>query len=283
MPHQPLPGQDLLSHAAAPEHAGPATAAAPLPPSVPLPAAHAGGRRRVVRPYYRFMRLLAQGAFVLYFQGRAFGRENVPPTGGVLLACTHQSFFDPITATCALSREGNYMARDTLFLNPLFARLIGSLNAFPVKRGMGDVGAVKETLRRLKEGKMVVVFPEGTRTRDGSIGRINANSMAVAKKAGAAIVPTVIDGAFEAWPRTRLAPSPARVYVTYAPALLPEQMRSLSGEEIAAVVEERLRAALSRSRKMRAQADPLGWLKPAAGRSVAIAHGSVSPSTVSED
>ncbi len=235
-----------------------------------------------MRPYYRFMRLLAQGAFVLYFQGRAFGRENVPSTGGVLLACTHQSFFDPITATCALHREGNYMARDTLFLNPLFARLIGSLNAFPVKRGMGDVGAVKETLRRLKDGKVVVVFPEGTRTRDGSIGRINANSMAVAKKAGAAIVPTVIDGAFEAWPRTQFAPSPARVYVAYAPAVLPEQMRSLSGEEIAAVVEERLHATLSRLRKLRAQADPLGWLKRRSGPSGRFHHGSVSPRAISE-
>lgn len=214
-----------------------------------------------MRPYYRFMRFLAQSAFALYFHGRAFGRENVPASGGVLLACNHQSFFDPLTATCALHREGNYMARDTLFRNLLFGRFISSVNAFPVKRGAGDVGAVKETLRRLKDGGVVTVFPEGTRTRDGSIGRINANSMLVAKKAGAAIVPTVIDGAFEAWPRTQFAPSPRRVYVTYAEAIRPEHMRDWSGERIAEVVAQRLLAALARSHSIRKRADAWSWLE----------------------
>src|SRR5262245_27958504 len=113
-----------------------------------------------MRLYYRILRYLAQMILILYFRGRVFGLKNVPNEGGVLLACNHQSFFAPVSSTLALYREGNYMARDTLFLNPLFKRLIESLNAFPVKRGASDVGAVKEIMRRLKDGKIVVVFPE---------------------------------------------------------------------------------------------------------------------------
>lgn len=207
-----------------------------------------------MRPYYRFARFCSQAALALYFHGRVFGLRHFPPTGGVLLASNHQSFFDPIAVTCCLHREGNYMARDTLFKNPLFGRLIASLNSFPVKRGTGDVGAVKEILRRLRDGKVVLVFPEGTRTRDGSIGRINVNSMSMAKRAGAAVVPAVIDGAFEAWPRDHLLPRPRPIYVTYCEPITPAQVAEWSDERIAEVVLGRMEAAMAKSRALRRQA-----------------------------
>lgn len=207
-----------------------------------------------MRLYYRFLRFCAHWVLVLYFRGRVFGLRNVPNSGPVVLACNHQCFFDPVAVTMALHREGNYMARDTLFRNPLFKRLIESLNAFPVKRGAADVTAVKEMLRRLNDGKVVVVFPEATRTRDGSISPINANAMAVAKKAGAAIVPTVIDGAFEAWPRDQLLPAPRRMYISYQPVITREEVRAWPVERIAEVVSERLHAGLERSRFMRRRA-----------------------------
>jgi 1-acyl-sn-glycerol-3-phosphate acyltransferase len=219
---------------------------------------------KTMRPYYLFMRYVAQMVFMLYFRGRVFNLRNVPPSGGVLLACNHQSFFDPIAAALPLHREGNFMARDTLFDNPLFGRLIDSLNAFPVKRGAGDVGAVKEILRRLKDGKAVVVFPEATRTRDGSVGTINANSMALAKRAGAAIVPTLVDGAFEAWPRTALLPRPRMMYVTYAEPVSFEEVQAWPVEKITEIVAERLRATLDASRDKRRRA--MGGGQTAAGR-----------------
>jgi len=213
-----------------------------------------------MRPYYRFMRLLSQLAFALYFRGRAFGRDNVPATGGVLLACNHQSFFDPLTGACPLHREVNFMARDSLFRSPWFGRLIKSVNAFPVKRGAADVGAVKEILRRLKAGKVVLVFPEGTRSEDGSIGEINANAMGIAKRAGVAVVPAVIDGAFEAWPRTSLLPRPLTIYVSYAEPITVEQARSWSSERIAEVVSDRMKALLKTSNRKRRIATSHGWL-----------------------
>jgi len=208
-----------------------------------------------MRLYYRLLRFLAHWVLVIYFRGRVFGLRNVPAEGPVVLACNHQSFFDPVSVTMALYREGNYMARDTLFRNPLFKRFIESLNAFPVKRGAADVTAVKEMLRRLNDGRVVVVFPEAMRTRDGSISPINANAMAVAKKAGAAIVPTVIDGAFEAWPRDQLLPAPKRMYISYMPVITREEVKAWPVERIAEVVSERLQHGLARSRFMRRQAE----------------------------
>lgn len=205
-----------------------------------------------MRLYYQFARLCCQAFFVLYFRGRVFGLRNVPARGPVLLACNHQSFFDPICSALALHREVSFMARDTLFHQPLFKRLIESLNAFPVRRGAADIGAVKEMLRRLKQGGVLVVFPEATRTRDGRIGEINANSLAVAKKAGAAIVPTVIDGAFEAWPRTQPVPGPWPIHVTYAEAVRPSEVEAWPVEQIAEVVASRLHAAFETSRRRRA-------------------------------
>lgn len=215
-----------------------------LPPSQEPPA-------QPKHPLYWFLKYVAQIGYVLYFKGRVFGLKNVPQTGGVLLACNHQSFSDPVCAAIALNREASFMARDTLFLNPYFSRLISSLNAFPVKRGAADVGAVKEILRRLKAGKLVVVFPEGTRTMDGKIGKINANSLLIAKKARAAIVPTVIDGAFEAWPRTQLLPSPHRMYVTYCEAITAAQVEDWPIERTTETVQKRMHAALAQSQAMR--------------------------------
>ena len=204
-----------------------------------------------MRLYYRFLRLLARGIHVLYFRGRVYGLANVPTSGGVMLACNHQSYLDPVLVTLALDREGHFMARDTLFHQPSFRRLIESLNAFPVKRGAADVGAVKEILRRLKSDKVVVVFPEGTRTNDGRIGAINANSLLIAKRAGATIVPTVIDGAFDAWPRRRMLPAPSPIYVTYCKAITPAEIEAWSIEEIGAVVDQRLRDRFAASQELR--------------------------------
>lgn len=154
--------------------------------------------------WYSFLRILAQLAFPALWRYRSFGRENVPRSGGVLIVCNHQSYADPLLIGVGLNRQIHIMARRSLFHKHfLFRWLILSLNAFPLNDSGVDFGAVKETIRRLKRGKMVLMFPEGTRTRDGSIGEINTGIAMIAKRSGSPVVPAVIDGAFEVWPRTR--------------------------------------------------------------------------------
>ena len=190
--------------------------------------------------FYRFGRYCCRWFCVLFFRVRVHGQRNVPREGGVLLVCNHQSFFDPVLVTMALHLEGNYMARDTLFAKPLFKRLIASLNAFPIRRSSADIQAVKETLRRLKQGKVVVTFPEGTRTQDGSVGKFLPGAAAVALKAGATIVPALIEGAYRSWPRQRKLPAPTPVSVRYGRALTPKELQDYTPSELAELLHQRV-------------------------------------------
>ena len=115
--------------------------------------------------WYAFLQFWARILFWVFFRMRVFGRENVPADGGVIFASNHQSFLDPPLVGVGLNRQVHYMARKSLFGHSrLFKWLIESLNAFPVARDRGDVTAVRETLRRLKHGAGILVFPEATRT-----------------------------------------------------------------------------------------------------------------------
>lgn len=173
---------------------------------------------------YYFSQILCQLIYSVVFHGRSRHPERVPQSGGVLLVCNHQSFFDPVLAGVALERECDFMARDTLFKNDRFRRLIEWLNAFPVKRGTADVGAIKETLRRLKAGRLIVVFPEATRTHDGEIAPMQSGPVLIARKAGVPIVPVLILGAFEAWPRDRKFPRPHPILVSYGHPISPDEL-----------------------------------------------------------
>jgi 1-acyl-sn-glycerol-3-phosphate acyltransferase len=165
--------------------------------------------------WYAFFRVLAWSVIPALFRVRVFGRGNVPLAGGTILASNHQSYMDPVFVAVGLRRPVHFMARDTLFGPPLFGSLIRSLNAFPVRRGGGDVGAMRAAVNRLSLGAALVVFPEGTRTDDGSIGELKEGFCAVAIRSNAAVVPVVIEGAFDAWPKGQAVFAPRSVWVAF--------------------------------------------------------------------
>ncbi len=182
--------------------------------------------------------------FILAFRVRVFGQLNVPRRGGVLIVSNHQSYLDPILLSLGFERPVSFMARRTLFRNPAFGRLIAALNAFPVTRGGLDIAAVREAVRRLQNGECLVVFPEGTRTSDGRIAPLRPGILAIAERANVPLVPAVIQGAFEAWPRGS-APTTGDILVLYGPAIRPEVYNRLSRAELV----ERLQSELSRLEK----------------------------------
>ncbi|MBI2899530.1 MAG: 1-acyl-sn-glycerol-3-phosphate acyltransferase [Planctomycetes bacterium] len=176
------------------------------------------------------------------FRFRAYGLKNVPRSGGVILAANHQSYLDPALVGVGLDRDLHSMARTTLFRNPAFGALIATLNAFPVERDSGDVKGVKEALRRLKAGHALVMFPEGTRTRDGLVAPMKSGIRLLAERAAVPIVPVLVEGAYRVWPRMRALPEPGPVSVVYGPpvsaadgadfaARLREAVRSLHGTD----------------------------------------------------
>jgi len=170
-------------------------------------------KSRSQRAWYRFVQFWAQHLFVLLFRIRTFGRERIPKVGGVLLVANHQSFLDPVIVSVGLQRQVCFFAREDLFRGRFFPWFIQSLGAFPVKRGSADTGAIKAAIERLRAGEVVLLFPEGTRTPDGSVGAFHSGMCMIAVRGKAVMLPAAIDGAFEAWPRGRklFTFSPVRV------------------------------------------------------------------------
>jgi len=134
------------------------------------------------------------------------------------------------------------VARDTLFGFTPFAKLMLSLNAIPIDREGGGLAGLKETLRRLKRGEMVLLFPEGTRTRDGRIGPFRPGFTTLAVRGRAAVLPVAIEGAYCAWPRRRRLPWVATIHVHYAQPLSAAEVACFAERELLREVEGRVRA-----------------------------------------
>ena len=134
--------------------------------------------------------------YKLFFGLEVIGLENVPESGPVIIASNHVSNLDPPTLGTALKhRQVHFMAKAELFKNPVFSYAIRQLGAFPVKRGASDRGAIKTALDTLKNGRVLAIFPEGTRSKDGKLKKFESGVISFAAKTGAAIVPSCIIGA----------------------------------------------------------------------------------------
>lgn len=156
------------------------------------------GRPDTGRLWYRFIRVIAAMIFRLIGGPRVLHRERMPLSGPVLVAPNHLSYFDPPLVAVATRRALSFMAKEELFRG-ILGLLIRSLEAFPVRRGEGDTEAIKEVVRRLGEGKAVLLFPEGTRGFGEELSPISAGIGMFAKRTGALVVPVGIIGTEKAW------------------------------------------------------------------------------------
>jgi len=178
---------------------------------------------------------------MLFFRFRVYGRKNVPGNGAVILASNHQSYLDPILCGVALKHHLHYVARDSLFKNKFFALLIKSVNAIPVKRGTADIAAMRTVIGKLREGKGVCLFPEATRTSDGKIAAFKPGFGLLCRKSEATVVPVLIDGAFECWPRYKKIFSRGSITICYGKAITPEQLNDMSDRKLAETLTNSLR------------------------------------------
>src|SRR6185436_11572022 len=181
-----------------------------------------------MRWWWRLSQDLSRLGAGMFWKFRVFGLENIPKTGGVLLASNHQSFLDPVLIAMVLPREMHFMARRTLFRNPVFRALIVSYNAFAIDRDSADVKGVKSAIARLEAGNILLVFPEGTRTRDGSVGLMKPAGV-LADRAAVPIVPVHIQGAFEVWPKERLIPRLGEISLIFGKPMNPDK---ITGDDI---------------------------------------------------
>ena len=150
--------------------------------------------------FYTFCYWSTQILLKLMFRLKVTGKENLPRRGGCIIASNHLSYLDPLVLGAGCPRQVYFMARKTLFRNRLFAKLITSLDVFAVnEKGIG-LGAIKESLKRLSEGRVVGLFPEGSRSKDGHLQAAKWGVGFLALKADVPVIPARIIGTDRALP-----------------------------------------------------------------------------------
>jgi 1-acyl-sn-glycerol-3-phosphate acyltransferase len=199
-------------------------------------------REKLNARWFWLARWICRVFCMLFFRVRSYGRDNIPEKGAFILISNHQSYLDPMLCGCPIKRHLSFLARDTLFVNWFFGPLISSVGTIPVKRDEADISAMRKVIDKLKKGGGVCLFPEGTRTHDGKITALKPGLGLLCRRGKAVVVPVVIDGAFERWPRHKKIFSPGgSILVQYGSAISAEQAKNMGDEKLAEVLTDTLR------------------------------------------
>jgi len=183
--------------------------------------------------------------FTVWLRYRARGVERIPTAGGGLLLTNHQSFLDPLLVGLPLRRPVSFLARDTLFKIPVIGWMLRHTYVMPLSRETGGAAGIRETLRRLDQGFLVGVFPEGTRSIDGSLGTFKPGFAALVRRTERPIYPVGIAGAHRALGKGSLFLKPRRVCVVFGDRFPQETIARLKqrGREAELVEAVRTRIA----------------------------------------
>lgn len=152
------------------------------------------------------------------------GEENVPKTGGVIVAANHQTYLDPFWLSLKIKRPIRYLAWSAAFRWPFVGRCLTWLGAWPIALEGNDPSAIRGSLQWLREGGVVVIFPEGARsTESGALERFKAGAVRLALEANVPILPVTVKGGNRVWPRGWRVPRCNKVVITYHPLEYPQQ------------------------------------------------------------
>ena len=136
-----------------------------------------------------FVRYVTMGVYKLFYNFHIEGAENIPQDRALVMASNHRSYAGPVILTMPMKKPVTYMAKEELFKNKLFGWFITKLGAFPVKRGTGDMQVIDDAVAILNSGRHLVIFPEGTRSKDGKVGKGKTGVAMIAAKSGADVLP----------------------------------------------------------------------------------------------
>jgi 1-acyl-sn-glycerol-3-phosphate acyltransferase len=178
---------------------------------------------------YAVSRLLFKAGLKLFHRFRVEGLEHVPRTGGALIACNHVSFLDPLAVGSAVPfRQTFFMARDTLCQHRFSGWWMRQVGVIPIDRSRGDLHALKNAIRFLSSGRLVALFPEGTRSPDSRLQEPKGGIGFLMHKAGVPVIPAYISGSYEAWPKAgRWRSAPVRI--RFGRPIEPHEFTDLGG------------------------------------------------------
>ncbi|MGQ4664395.1 lysophospholipid acyltransferase family protein [Metabacillus halosaccharovorans] len=188
---------------------------------------------------YPFARSVVAGLLRPTFRIKVEGLEHFPKEGGVLLCTNHISNFDPPVVGVTAPRKVLFMAKAELFNVPVLKQLLSNFGTFPVKRGGGDREAIRAGLKVLKEGHVLGLFPEGTRSKDGKLGKGQAGAGFFALRSTAAVVPCAIIGPYKSFRTLR---------VVYGKPINMEEFREkkINAEEMTSIIMEEINKLLQK-------------------------------------
>lgn len=190
------------------------------------------GRSFVRAAWWDFCAFLCWTWLRIAYRLRRLHRERVPRTGAVLVISNHQSFLDPIVnGVTVWDRQFTALARDSLFKGP-WGWVLRSVAARPIRREGGDLEAMKAALAELEAGRVVILYPEGTRSPDGGMLEFKRGVLLLVRRARPAILPMGVAGTFDAWPKGRTLPRPfGRIVCSCGEALDGGALADLGPEE----------------------------------------------------
>jgi len=157
---------------------------------------------------YSVGKIFVKAYFKFFYRLEVIGEDHfakIPEDQGILLCANHVSLLDPPAIGCASPRELSFMAKAELFKIPIFNKLITTLNAFPIRRGQSDRASLKTGIDILNQGKTLVVFPEGTRSKDGLIGEGKPGAGFLALRSDAVVMPVAVIGRYKLFRKTKIA------------------------------------------------------------------------------
>jgi len=182
--------------------------------------------------WYAFVRWLVKDVYFRTHGGiQSIGEENIPPTGGVIIAPIHISHLDPPAVASGMNRHLRFMAKEELFHNKLFGALITSVGSFPVRRGETDTQSIRTAISLLEAGEAVLIFPEGSRGDGESIQELSRGVAMLAKKTNVPVVPVGIVGTNIVMPRGKTKGRKHRTIVAYGEPFTYLQMAAGSTEK----------------------------------------------------
>ncbi|MEW9049810.1 MAG: lysophospholipid acyltransferase family protein [Neobacillus sp.] len=183
--------------------------------------------------FYSFARAVAGSVFKPWYRIEVSGTEHFPKDGAVLLCVNHIHNFDPIVTGITAPRPVHFMAKEELFKVPVLGNIVRKCNAFPVKRGMSDREALRNGLNVLKEKQVLGLFPEGTRSLTGELGKGLAGAGFFALRSDAAVVPSAIIGPYK---------SMSKLKVIYGKPIPMEELRNrkASAEQVTELIMEEI-------------------------------------------
>jgi 1-acyl-sn-glycerol-3-phosphate acyltransferase len=188
---------------------------------------------------------------MIYFRIRIHGLHHYPTEDGFLICSNHQSHLDPVVVGATCPRPINYVGRESLTKCKPFGDLLYYNDLIAIDREGGGFAGLKETMRRLRNRETVVIFPEGTRTRDGKLQEMKMGFATIVRKVKAPILPMAFDGSFQAMPRSSWFIRPAHIVVVMGSPITEADYSELSDEQLGELLRFRIGKCFEKARKLR--------------------------------